>query len=85
MQYYLLEHFLGNLSNTLGLALYFIIQIISFTGLFLIAFGLFEGFVLGKWRYGYFLTAIIVIGLVGINPAIDLVVKGFPNIFEFIE
>ncbi len=81
---FLLGQFLGNLSETLGKALYFMIQLISFTGIFLIVFGLFEGLVLGKWKYGYFLTAIIVIGLVGIDPAIDLITNGFPNIFEFL-
>ena len=81
---YILDQFLGNLSDTLGEALYFIIQIISFTGIFLIAFGLFEGLVQGKWKYGYFLTAIIVIGLVGIDPAIDLLTNGFPNLFDFL-
>ncbi len=80
MQYFILIQLFGDLGETLGGAIYFMIQLISFTGIFMIVFGLFEGFVNGKWKYGYFLTAIIIFGLVGIEPAIDLFTNGFPNL-----
>ncbi len=81
---FILDLFLGDLSETLGATLYFLIQIISFTGIFLIVFGLFEGLVLHKWSYQSFLLAIIVIGLVGFDPAIDLLTNGFPNLTSMI-
>ncbi len=77
---FILDQLFGDLGGTLGTALYFFIQLISFTGIFMIVFGLFEGFVLQKWKYGYFLLAIIIIGLVGIDPAIELIANGFPNL-----
>ncbi len=77
---FILDQFLGDLGETLGAGLYFILQLISFTGIFIIVFGLFEGFVLHQWKYQPFLLAIIIIGLVGIDPAIDLIANGFPNL-----
>ncbi len=84
MLYFILDQFFGDLGETLGGALYFFLQLISFTGLFMIVFGLFEGFVLHQWKYQYFLLAIIIIGLVGIDPAIDLLTNGFPNLTNLI-
>ncbi len=81
---FILDQFFGDISQTLGAALYFIFQLVSFTGIFLIAFGLFEGLVLKQWKYQYFLLAIIAIGLVGIDPAIDLLANGFPNLTNLI-
>ncbi len=79
---FILDQIVRNLGGTLSETLYFLLACVSFAGLFIIIFGLFQGLVLGKWHYSAFLIGIIVIGLVGIEPAWVLLTQGFPN-FSF--
>lgn len=80
MLYFILDQMVRNLGGALGEALYFLLECVSFAGLFIIVFGLVQGLVLEKWHYSEFLIGIIVIGLVGIEPAWILVTQGFPSL-----
>ncbi len=80
MPFFILDQLARNLGGALGETLYFLLECISFAGLFIIIFGLFQGIVLQKWKYSEFLMGVIIIALVGIEPAWVLLTQGFPTL-----
>ncbi len=80
MLYFILDTLIQELGGMLGDALYFLLECISFTGIFILIFGLFQGIVLQKWHYSEFLIGVIIIALVGVEPAWVLLTQGFPTL-----
>ncbi len=79
MLYFILDPLVQNMGGVLGGVLYFLLGCISFAGIFIIIFGLFQGFVLEKWHHTYFLIGVLIIALVGVEPAWVLLTQSFPN------
>ena len=77
MRFFILDQMVRNLGGALGETLYFLLECLSFAGLFIIIFGLFQGIVLQKWHYSEFLIGVLIIGLVGVEPAWILLTEGF--------
>ncbi len=80
MLYFILEPLIQDLGGTLGGVIYLLLECISFTGIFILIFGLFQGIVLQKWKYSEFLIGVIIIALVGVEPAWVLLTQGFPTL-----
>ena len=74
---FILDQMVRDLGGVLGATLYFLLECVSFAGLFIIIFGLFQGIVLQKWHYSEFLIGALIVGLVGVEPAWILLTQGF--------
>jgi len=76
---FILDQVTSDLGGTLAQLLYFMLELASFAGIFILLWGLVSGLVLNKWSYNYFLMGIIILGVVGPGPAWTLMTQGFPN------
>ncbi len=80
MLFFILDPFIQQLGGAIGGVLSLLLGCISFTGIFILIFGLFQGFVLQKWHYSEFLIGALIIALVGVEPAWILLTQGFPTL-----
>ena len=79
MLYQLLDQLTNNVGSSLGEFMYFMLELASFSGIFILLWGLVSGLVLNKWKYSDFLLGIIILGVVGPGPAWTLMTQGFPD------
>jgi len=79
MAFFLLDGLINGAQGFLGAVFTLLVQIISFAGLFILVFGLFQGFVLEKWHYSEFLLGIVIMVLVGPLPGIALIAGQVPD------
>jgi hypothetical protein len=82
MLFFLLDGLIDQGSGFLADVFTFILQLVSFTGLFILIFGLFQGFVLEKWHHSEFLIGIVIMILVGPMPGIALITGNVPDFFS---
>ncbi len=79
MLFFLLDPLINGADGFLGAVFTFIVQLISFAGIFIIAFALVQGFVLEKWHQSEFLVGIVIMVLAGPMPGIEFIMGNFPD------
>ena len=79
MLFFVLDALIDQGSGFLADVFTFILQLVSFAGLFILVFGLFQGFVLEKWHHSEFLIGIVIMILVGPLPGIALITGNVPD------
>ncbi|OLS13967.1 MAG: hypothetical protein RBG13Loki_2418 [Promethearchaeota archaeon CR_4] len=83
MLFFLLDPLVNGAQGLIGAIFTFILQLVSFAGLFILIFGLFQGFVLERWRYSEFLVGIVIMVIVGPLPGIALITGNIPDFLSY--